>query len=376
MPLPGEKPRSLALDQGSESKNNFEEVLQRRPKPTESCQTSSRSSKQSKRTRGKGRVKGGVSFQQLALAYSELYQSGLGLEFLSTGSINADKMLGGGLPRGRISEWMSPAGMGKSTLALWACKTTCEVGGRALYIDDEYAVNDSLISGVGLDKYDGSQFFIAKLQTFSEAEEVIDAFFSSAEPPDLVVVDSITALSSTKLQDGGMKIEDAEPGWQARLLSNFFLKYKGKFGQMGTHLMCINQMRVKLSFRGTSSMDGGGGNPMKYYPDIRVRMTNGGDIVVGGNKIGSDVGIETIKNKVTVPFQKNVISILFGKGISNIRACTFLLEAEGVVSQSGSYFTIEIGGSKQTVQGRTGLTEFITKNESLVMDFLRSRGRL
>lgn len=369
MALPGErKPEQKPVPSSEEKKP----VLQEKPRPT-----SSRTSKQAKRTRGGGKAKSGAQFTDLAKLFGDLYIQGSELAFLPTGSINADKLLGGGLPRGRISEWMSPAGVGKSTLALWACVTNCIEGRRSVYIDTEYAVNDSLLEGVGLDRFRDDLFFLVKLQTFSQAEEVIDGFLASSEIPDIFVMDSITALTSTKLQEGGMKIEDAEPGWQARLLSNFFLKYKGKFGQAGAHLMCINQMRVKLSFKGPSGMDGGGGNPMKFYPDIRVKMINGGDIIESGNKIGSDVGMETIKNKVTMPFQKNVVSIMFGKGVSNIRACTFLLEAEGIVTQSGAFFMIDFPGiPKKTVQGRMALSNFISENEEIIVSFLRQKGRL
>lgn len=322
-------------------------------------------------------IKSTNSFSSVTNELVKRFNNGIVVEFMKTGSFGFDKVCGGGLPRGRISVLQSATGLGKTTIALHFVRSICSSGGKVLFLDSESALNDSLVEGVGLTEQLGSNFIPYKIQTFSEVEEVLDAYSSKEMYFDLIVLDSMTALSSTKLQKGDMKIEDIEPGWQSRLQSIFFLKYKGllpKWGR-GTHLLLISQERVHLNFRGMSSVKGAGGKPMEFYPDLRLVVSKKQDIFDSEKrKIGTDLSVEAAKNKFTMPFAPSSVSVLFGRGISNIRACTFLLEDEGVVKQSGSCFVIKLGDIQTSVKGRIGLENFIRTNEPKVLEYLKSKG--
>ena len=106
-------------------------------------------------------------------------------EFISTGSIIADTVLvdskltkergiEGGLPTSKYIEIYGESGTGKSTFVLYACKTACRKGHKVVYIDAEGGVNESQLIGIGLQEYVGTQFFLFAVDTFEEAEEVIE----------------------------------------------------------------------------------------------------------------------------------------------------------------------------------------------------------
>ena len=99
----------------------------------------------------------------------------------------------------------SPAGLGKTASALHASKSICRSGGRVLFIDVENALNDTTIHGFGLDEWYKNTFLPFQLDTFSDAEDLIDDFLACQTPPDAIFLDSITMLVPSKLLSGDLK---------------------------------------------------------------------------------------------------------------------------------------------------------------------------
>jgi hypothetical protein len=156
----------------------------------------------------------------------------------------------------------------------------------------------------------------------------------------------------------------------------FLLKYKGLLAMKGTHLMLINQQRYKINFAGPTVLDAAGGNPIRFYPDLKVKMTKKRDIKNKDKIVGTDVDVTATKNKFSLPFVKYTISIMFGKGISNLRACSFLLQDEGKVIQSGSFFIVNLIGEEKTLRGRIELEKYLFEHQDKVVDYLKKKGHL
>jgi recombination protein RecA len=319
-----------------------------------------------------------VDFNELRDKFSAIYGAKVNLEFMDWGSIGFNHILGGGIPKGRMIAISSPTGLGKTTCCLHACKKVCSDGGLCIYLDVEHALNSTTIEGVGLTEYLNNTFLPYGPQTFKECEEIIESFSGSTKIPSVIILDSITALSSEKIISGTQKVEDVEPGWHARMSSTFLSKFKHLIAKTGTSMILINQERVKISFMGPSRVEAAGGSAVHYYPDINIDMQplRGGDIIVDGAKVGIDLAIEAYKNKVTKPYVKSIVSVIFGKGISNARACTYLLEATGAVHGKGAWYDVAIDDIKAKCQGRVQLEEWIKQNENVVIEFLKSKGML
>jgi recombination protein RecA len=321
-----------------------------------------------------------TDFDTLCADFAQRFRVSSKVDFIDSGSIGFNYIFGGGIPRGRIIELHSDAGLGKSTCVLCWCLRVCQSGGVAILIDVEKALNESLIFGVGLEPYYQKTFIVIKPDTFEQTESIIDSLLVSNRVPELVVVDSITAMLFDKIVSGDLKIEDAEPGWHSRLTGNFLGKYKAAFARANSSLVIVNQKRTKFDFRGSSHVKAAGGLALEFWPDIRVDISLASWIeeTVDGvtRKIGADITAECVKNKITMPFIKTVISIFFGKGISNIRAFTFLLQEEGAVKQNKAFYYVDMNGLTTSCQGRRALEEWVIKNEAAVIDFLRAKERL
>lgn len=74
--------------------------------------------------------------------------STLNVEAIPTGSLSLDIALGiGGVPRGRIIEIYGPESSGKTTVALHVVAQAQKMGGEAVFIDVEHALDPCLRAG-------------------------------------------------------------------------------------------------------------------------------------------------------------------------------------------------------------------------------------
>ena len=62
-----------------------------------------------------------LSFNEKLLAMSEKYKTNLDVQYLDSGSVIVNMVLGGGLPMGKNIEIYSNSGYGKSTITLSIC---------------------------------------------------------------------------------------------------------------------------------------------------------------------------------------------------------------------------------------------------------------
>ena len=151
-------------------------------------------------------------------ALSKSYKSISTAEFIKSGSVVFDAILGGGIPKGVFISWAAEEGCGKSTGALHISKAYCVQGKRVIYLDYEGGVNSSQIEGIGLKDFlygednPTGTFMLFKCQTYKDAETILDKLMTSV---DLVIIDSTTAMLTEKVK--GSSSEDVLPGQDARV---------------------------------------------------------------------------------------------------------------------------------------------------------------
>lgn len=305
------------------------------------------------------------------------------IDFIDTGSFVLNRSLGGGYARGRIMEMYGQTGTGKSTVLLHGCQSACEAGMRAIYIDAEWALNESLIEGVGVTQYLGKNFLLHKARTFSEIDQLLMTYLDTNDPPEMIVIDSAQAMLPSKKVTGN--VEDVEPGLQARYMSAFMQKYKSWVGNTNSFLGIINQVRMKFKKTGKGGWDvtegSAGGNALAFYSDIRLEMRAGEKILEVPDDpdtlLGNQVRVWTRKNKVA-KMQNCIIPVLFGVGVSNVMSMKFYLEdVAQVVTQGGPWYTIDLGdGVEHKVRGKADFAEWIRANYSAIITFLTGKGHL
>ena len=279
--------------------------------------------------------------------FQQLYESLMDLTtkeevFHPTGSIILDAIIsnGRGLPEGVFVEIASESGCGKSTMCLHIAKKYCSQGKRVIYIDTESGLNGNQIDCFGMRQYVDEMLFIpVRLQTYGEVDDFLCKVLDDNDV-SLIIYDSITATVPGRLTEKNVD-EMNEPGVAARLQSNFMQKFKARFKNSNKTVIFVNQLRTKIAmgFGQITKLAQAGGQALGYYMDVRIMMRKIKMLeqsLPGYDKpvpYGCDLAIWCDKNRYARPLLKKIISIHFGKGISNAGALRSVLEYHGVIER-------------------------------------------
>ena len=263
-------------------------------------------------------------------------------KFSPTGSIILDAVLsdGRGLPEGVFVEIASESGCGKSTMCLHIAKKYCQQGKRVIYIDTESGLNGNQIDCFGMREYVDDMLFIpVRLQTYGQIDDFLCKILDDKEVA-LIIYDSITATVPSRLTEKNVD-EMNEPGVAARAQSYFMQKFKARFKNSNKTVIFVNQLRTKIAmgYGQVTKLTQAGGQALGYYMDVRVMLRKVKMLeqtLPGYDKpvpYGCDLAIWTDKNRYARPLLKKVITIHFGKGISNAGAIRNVLEYHGILER-------------------------------------------
>lgn len=282
-----------------------------------------------------------------------------------------------GLPVGRTIEVIGPEGAGKTTLLLHICKSVYESGGINVFFEGEHKFDPEYAEKLG-----------AKFDIFSQPdtlEDVLDALTASLkkviEKKEIYREDYKNILAIEEKIEKGAKIRSFKVRKDLSFdnlkdlrrykihcknnIRKIFAYYldslaslptasefeERKMSGMGEHARIISQSFRILSkliakagaiFIATnqerSSIGGGakfkvtfGGDAMRYYATIRMRIAKV-DVIEKSGEANSIVSlVKIIKNHVGKPFKKCRMFIDFGKGINNWQSAALSLEDKGMI---------------------------------------------
>ena len=279
------------------------------------------------------------------------------IEVIPSGSLGLDRALGiGGYPRGRVVEIYGPESAGKTTLALHAIAEAQKLGGRAAFVDAEYAFDRKYAQAIGIDV---DHLIVSQPSSGEEALEVVERLIRSGEIA-IVVIDSVAALTPQAEIDGEMG--DSKMGLHARLMSQAMRKLTAIVGQTNTCCVFINQMRDKIGVVYGSPETTTGGNALKFYASVRIDVRRREQIKEEEEAMGNKTVAKVVKNKVAPPFRKAEFDIIYGHGISRHGEVFDLAVGMGVIKKSGSWFSFS---DSQLGQGRKNVIEAIINNPGL-----------
>ena len=320
-----------------------------------------------------------LSFNDKLLAISEKYKTNLDVEYLDSGSIIINMVLGGGLPMGKNIEIYSNSGYGKSTITLSVCRSLCKQGYRVLYIDAEGSINE-LIESMGFYKDNlvwspenpDGKFIPIQISYFEDIEEILEQMIpkydDKGNPMEsdikLVVIDSVAALCPKEYRgDFGEKlsIASAKPGVVAKLMTAFCRKFNGYKTAYNMSFLYINQMRDNLAMSFASKYEDNvpGGRALKYFMDVILKLNSRGTHKEKvENTLGEvqeveterEVDIKAVKNKLTDGNIGFPLQVRYGIGISNIAAMPYILPKKKITTSDGKeVYMIEGSGAWNTL---------------------------
>ena len=278
------------------------------------------------------------------------------VESISTGSLSMDLALGGGIPRGRITEIYGTEGSGKTTIALHIIAEAQKAGGMALFIDAEHAMDIEYAKVLGVDV---DLLYVAQPTTGEEALQIMDGMVSSGAI-DLIVLDSVAALVPKAEIDGDMG--DVHVGLQARMMSQALRKLGGSISRTNTAVVFINQIREKIGVMFGNPETTPGGRALKFWATVRLEIRRGELLKDGTEAFGARCRVKVVKNKVAPPFRRAEFDIIFGKGVSRSGDLLDLAVEHNLITKAGTYYNY---GETRLGQGRENARTFLDENSEM-----------
>lgn len=309
--------------------------------------------------------------------YSE-YGNQLEVECLTTGSLAADSVLGGGWPKGRISCVVGHTSSGKTTLALTACadlqKEKKAKGEKAyiLYCDSEQAIDPNYARTLGVDMDD---IFLIQPDTGEEGYQACEMFINSGVA-DLVIVDSIAAMIPKAMFEVELG-EQAQIGMGARLDSQGIARLFGPANKFKTTVILINQWKKAVKTNAYDRTDGisgnyymPGGETLKFYFSILAEVQRVGKVYEKDENgieqlVSNQTRIRVLKNKIAPPGREADYFLTFDRGIDQEQECIELGLLTGDVEKVGRQ-VYRIAGEEQGFNGRGKFVEYLRENPEKV----------
>ena len=283
------------------------------------------------------------------------------IDAINTGSLGLDLALGiGGVPKGRIVEIYGPESSGKTTLTLHLIAQCQKTGGVCAFVDAEHALDPNYAKNLGVDI---DNLYISQPDFGEQALDVVETLARSGAV-DLIVVDSVAALTPKNEIDGDMG--DQHVGLQARLMSQALRKLTSVVHKMGSTVIFINQIRMKIGGMGYGTPETTtGGNALKFYSSVRIDVRRIATLKQGEDPVGNRVRVKVVKNKVAPPFKQAEFDIMFGEGISREGELMDYGVKLDIIDKSGAWFSY---GSTKLGQGRENAKAFLKENEAVAAE--------
>lgn len=275
-------------------------------------------------------------------------------EWIPTSLSVVNKLLGGGIPMGKILEISGSFSVGKSTLALIMLADAQKAGKKCLWADIEYSFQNEYATRMGVNT---KKLFLLRERFAESAIDEIEKFAESNKDA-VIVVDAIGAMlprSEAEKESGGKVI-----GGQARLVASFCRKMAPLMHENNICVIALNH-----SFRDimTSALKTSGGLKLEYHKSVSLNLRKGlKKVMKGEQRVGDVIEIEVRKNKLAPTLsQKGELIFLYGDGFQKNSSIKDEAIEAGILTKEGQFWMFK---GEKLARGDNGLLE-VLKNEEI-----------
>ncbi len=283
----------------------------------------------------------------------------------STGLLNLDWALGGGLVEGGQIEISGAEGHGKTTLAL-SILAQCQLIGMVGYIvDAEHKLNIEYAEALGVDI---RRLFITQPNWGEQALDIMKDVLTSGLV-NIVIVDSVSML--VPLVDITGDFSDANVGSHPRLISKMVRVMTPIVDKHKIIIIYINQPRSKIGNFFGSQETTTGGHALKHLCAMRIKVSSqqikDSSGIVDITK--RNVTLNVIKNQWGVPYRSVDEELILGKGFNKgLDMIEYGLRV-GVLSLNGSFVKFK---DKTIGNGKHKAGQVLLENPDLMNDFIKA----
>lgn len=265
----------------------------------------------------------------------------------------------GGVAQSRVQAIAGPSGSGKSFLAANAIREAQKDGAIILVCDSENALDDEYMEKIGVDTSEDSGYYYRGVRTMSQVITIVSSFIKGyrAEfgqdreaPKVLIVIDSLDMLmTDTEFENynksSTIKGDQGQISKQRKSMLRMFVQdiKELNISMLVTHQVYKNQ--DLLNGEGTWVVNGA----VKYslsqivlVTALKLREGSGAAAEVTGIRLRA----EGYKTRFTQPYQKITLEVPYGAGMDPYSGLLEAAVSQGLVKQSGAWYTLNSTGDK------------------------------
>lgn len=259
------------------------------------------------------------------------------IEFIPSGCILFDCVVGGGWPLGRMTNLVGDKSTGKTLCAIEAAANFARKypDGFIFYREAEAAFDEDYAETLGLptDRVDfGPEGLGTAWETVEDIYEDLNKCCDKcieSNQPGLYIVDSLDALSSRA--ELSRAIDEGSYGMEKqKQLGQMFRRLVRKIKEARINLFIISQIREKIGLGFGDKYRRSGGKALDFYASQVVYLSHMKTLkkTSGGveRPIGIRVRAKCTKNKIGPPGRECDFNITFGYGIEELQASIEWLE--------------------------------------------------
>ena len=301
-------------------------------------------------------------------------------------SIRLNKLVGGGLPKGKTTMIMGDPDSGKTMILLETIGLQMQQDPNfiALWLESESSLELSAMTEMF--KIDLDRFVYIEIDPKASAEGALDQIIAliKAEPFDIAVINSVKCLTPSKEFDDSMK--DQNIGLQARMMSKFTRKVTPIASNQGTALVLVNHKTTDIGKMYGDNLVPAAGRALRYASLLILDFA--GRAMLDADPVKKDthkkIGVKVYKNHCSQrenPYESTVYYVKYGVGTdTTVEMIDILLEI-GVINRAGAWFSVidestgnpvEIDGITLKWQGKDSVIATIKENIK-VREYLMAR---
>jgi len=266
---------------------------------------------------------------------------------IPTGIVAIDRIIHGGVPSGKITELYGGWSAGKTRLLLHIITQTLRLGGWAVLIDEERALEAGLCDLVGLD-VNHPKFIVVDPDDIETVEEVF-TFISQTidiireEDPNGFLLIGWDSLASTPAKEDLKENEDVGEkaniagARRAKLIGRGLRKVSSKLFKTHSCLVIVNQLIDRFDVMFGDKTTTPGGKAVKFHSSLRMKLTLIKKMrdKKTEEQIGNSVKLVIEKSRIGMPFGMIKFDMLVDKPIDEYAGLLDYMVRHGEVIQNG-----------------------------------------